>query len=235
MTKLIEIRNKDLVADSRVIANELNVEHRAVRQLIKKHQDSIEAFGYVTFEMSRTLKGRQETFCYLNEPQTTFLITLMRNSDIVVRFKEKLIDEFYRMRKALLEASMNKKNQEWLTNRQEGKLQRRETTDIIKQFVEYSIESGSKNASRYYSNISKMENKALFLIQEKFPKIRDVMNNRQLSFIKSADIIVEEAIRYGMAEGMFYKDIFKLCKARVESFADLIPRTAIPMMIEEKV
>lgn len=232
MDKVVELKNSIPVADSRIIAEGFEVEHRSVYRLVITHQSHFEDMGFLRFQIARTKNGREQKYCYLNEEQTSFLVTLMRNSDIVVEFKKKIVKDFYKMKTFLLDIKSNKKNQEWLTYREDGKLQRKETTDIIKQFVDYSIKDGSKNASRYYSNISKMENKALFLIQEKFPNLRDVMNNRQLSFIKSADIIVEEAIRHGMAEQMFYKDIYQLCRKRVESFADLIPRTAIPMMIE---
>jgi len=233
MSDIIQIKNSTPYVDSRVLATGFDIEHRSVRRLIETYVESFERMGFNGFEIHRNKKGREERYCYLTEKQATFLVSLMRNSDVVVEFKEHLVNEFYRMKTMLIDIAMNKKNQEWLTNREDGKLQRRETTDIIKQFIDYAVESGSNNASRYYGNISKMENKALFLIQQKFPNLRDVMNNRQLSFIKSADIIVEEAIRYGMAQGMFYKDIYKLAKARVESFSELIPKTSIPMALED--
>ncbi|MBW1853092.1 MAG: Rha family transcriptional regulator [Deltaproteobacteria bacterium] len=234
MEKLVSIKNSIPVADSRDIAKGFDVEHRSVYRLIITHQKHFEDSGLLRFEIARSKKGREQRFCYLNEEQALFLVTLMRNSDIVVAFKKHLVRDFKKMQRALNEVSLNKKNQEWLTNREDGKLQRKATTNIISLFLDYAISQGSKNASRYFGNISKMENKALFIVQEKFPNLREVMNNRQLSFIKSADIIVEEAIREGMEKEMFYKDIYTLSKKRVEAFSDLIPKTSIPMQIGDK-
>lgn len=41
----------------------------------------------------------------LNEPQATFLITLFRNTDIVINFKSELVAEFWRMREILSDLS----------------------------------------------------------------------------------------------------------------------------------
>lgn len=232
MSDILSVKNKEPVIDSRELAKGFDIEHRSVRRLIDTYIDAFKRMGFGGFQIHRTKNGREEKFCYLNEKQSTFLVSLMKNSDVVVEFKEHLVNEFHKMKSILLQLSLNKKNQEWLTNREDGKLQRRETTDTIKRFIEYAMFQGSKNADRYYTNISQMENKALFLVQQKFPNLREVMNNRQLSFIKSADIIVLEAIEEGMREEMLYKDIFKLCKKRVMAFSELIPITQIPMMIE---
>ena len=233
MSDIIMVKNNSLYVDSRVLAKGFDIEHRSVRRLIETYIESFKRMGFTGFEIHRNKKGREERYCFLTEKQSTFLVSLMRNSDVVVEFKEHLVNEFYKMKSALLEISLNKHNQEWLTNRDEGKLQRRETTNTIQDFVDYAIKQGSKNANRYYSNISKLENNSIFLIIEKFPNLRDVMNNRQLSFIKSADIIVEEAIIQGMKDDLFYKEIYQLCKRRVVSFSELIPKTSIPMMIKE--
>jgi len=232
MEKIVKLIDRDLVVDSRMLAEGFEVEHRAVKQLLRKHEEAFTRAGLVAFQMSRTKNGREESFCYLNERQSILLVTLMRNSDIVVAFKEKLVNDFLNTRKALLEALTRKQNQEWLDSRSKGKVQRRQTTDTIKRFVDYAIDQGSKNASRYYGNISKMENASLFFVEQKFPNLRDILAGNQLITISAADQIVENAIIEGMEKGMFYKDIFKLCKTRVESFSLLIPKTSVPLMIE---
>lgn len=47
---------------------------------------------------SRSTRGRPTEVVYLNEQQATFLVTLMRNSEIVVRFKVALVRAFFEMR-----------------------------------------------------------------------------------------------------------------------------------------
>ena len=72
------------------------------------------------------------------------------------------------------------------------------------------VDMGSTKAEMYYANISKMENKGLFLIQEKFKNIRNVLTGQQLQVLCSADQIVIKAIKEGMSKNMNYKDIYVL-------------------------
>jgi hypothetical protein len=41
-------------------------------------------------------------------------------------------------------------------------------------------------------------------------------------------MIVIKALADGMAQGLHYKDIYKLAKVRVEGFAEVIGKTLIP-------
>lgn len=231
METKLEIIGKSVYADSRVIADGFGLEHRSVYRLILSHKKQLESFGLLRFQIAKPKTGRPQSYALLNEEQALLLLTYTRSNQETDYFRQKLISQFTKMRKALLEISLNKNNQKWLDERKEGKLQRKQTTDIIKQFVDYATEQGSKNAQRYYANITSMENKALFFIEQKFPNLREVMTDRQLSFIKSADVIIEEAIREGLSEKMPYKEIYKLCKKRAETLADIIPKTLIPMQI----
>src|SRR6185369_2019248 len=103
-----------------------------------------------------------------------------------------------------------------LETRKAGKEVRVLTTDTIKAFVEYTKRQGSTKAEMYYANISKMENSALFLLEQTYPNLRHVLNINQLSTIKCADQIVIKALSDGMSDGLNYKDIYKLAKTRIE-------------------
>lgn len=229
---MVEIKKSVLVVDSRVLAESFGQEHRFVYRLVLSHKNQLERFGVLRFENVKPKTGRPMKIAYLTESQALMLLTYTRSRKETDDLRERLITDFMRMRKALMEVSLNKQNQQWLDFREDGKLQRRQTTDVIQRFVEYATGNGSKHAQRYYANISTMENRALFFIGQRFPNLRDAMNGRQLSFAKSADIIIEEAISEGLSSRMPYKDIFQLCKNRVERFAELIPKTTIPMSLE---
>jgi hypothetical protein len=73
-----------------------------------------------------------------------------------------------------------------------------------------------------------VQNKALFLIEQKFKNIRDILNLQQLSTVVCADKIVTKALDDGMELKMGYKDIYQLAKKRIESFADIHGKTLIP-------
>lgn len=86
---------------SLIIAQGTGVEHRAVIQLITTHLDDISDFGRVTFQMIpfETNGGIQKIkMCRLNEQQATFVISLMKNTKVVVAFKKELVKQFFKMR-----------------------------------------------------------------------------------------------------------------------------------------
>ena len=88
---------------------------------------------------------------------------------------------------------------------------------MIKDFVEYATAQGSTKANFYYKHLTSATYKALFLVADKFPgQFRDLLNSRQLSFLRSAEIVAADALKDGMAQGLFYKDIFQLAKTKLE-------------------
>jgi phage regulator Rha-like protein len=95
-------RNGEPVTTSLAISEGTQIEHKAVIQLIRKYLDDLEEFGPLTFEM-RVVKrpqggGSQSEIAFLNEPQSTLLLTYMRNSDIVRAFKKALVRAFFELR-----------------------------------------------------------------------------------------------------------------------------------------
>lgn len=223
--------NNVLVVSTLDMYEGLNVEHKAILQLVKKYETEFQDIRTFTFEMSKS-GGRPTTFCYLDEEQTTFLITLMKNSEYVVPFKRKLTKEFYKMRRFIAQQMNMKANAEYIEARQQGKLIRRTETDTIKDFVEYATAQGSQNAKMYYSNISRMQNQALFLFDQKYKNLREILDINQLSIVKIADKIVSKAIQEGMAQGLHYREIYQMVKSRIETFATLHGKSSIPQFGE---
>lgn len=206
----------------------LGVHHKAIMDLVVKYETEFQSIRTFDFSKAKSTGGRPTTYCMLDEEQATFLITLMRNSDSVVPFKLRLTREFYRMKQELIRLASQNQNAEWLEQRKAGKETRVLTTDTIKVFTEYATAQGSENAHTYYMSISRMENAALFLLEQEYKNLRDMLNIHQLSTVKSADQIVNKALLDGMDHGLHYKDIYKLAKKRVEGFAEVIGKTLIP-------
>jgi phage regulator Rha-like protein len=228
MEELVILEKKEPVTTTLIVADGMKVKHEAILKLVRKYEprfQSMKTFGF----KSQKSGGRPTSFCYLDEEQTTFLISLMKNSDVVVDFKFRLTKEFYRMKKVLSEMTVRQKNDAWNESRKQGKLSRREETDTIKEFVEYAESQGSTQANRYYANISKMENSALFFLEQKFPNLRDALTGQQLHIIATADIAVAQALTEGMNQKLHYKEIFLLAKRRIERMAEIIPKTIVPM------
>ncbi len=212
----------------------LEVEHKAIIQLVKRYETHFQDIRTFAFQMQKSA-GRPTTFCYLDEEQATFLITLMKNSSVVVKFKRRMTGEFYRMKKFIAQQMNQQANAEWLETRKSGKLIRRTETDTLKRFVEYATKQGSQNANFYYSNISTMQNKALFFLDQKYKNVRELLDVEQLWTIASADKIVIKALSEGMEKEMNYKEIYKLAKKNIEIFAALHGRSAVPIQQQVRI
>ncbi len=111
MQELITIVENEPRVSHRVVAEQTENQQKNVNELIKKYHDDFEEFGGVPFktEGDSEIKLKQEknpdyrpnkTY-YLNEPQATFLMTLLRNKPVVVEFKKKLVKAFYKQREEL--------------------------------------------------------------------------------------------------------------------------------------
>lgn len=229
MNDLVLVRDNTTLTTTKIISIETNVKHQNVLQLFKRHEGTIKNFGVIMFDSINPKKGglggRPETLYYLNENQLTYFLMLMRNSDKVIEFKIKIAKEFIRMKETLNNIAKEGINDNWSEIRLKGKVSRRKETDIIKRFIKYAVEQGSKsykkNPSLAYTNITKMENKSLFILENKVENLRDILNCKQLHEIKQADEIVEKALDDGMKQGLHYKEIYKLAKSRVELFSSL--------------
>ena len=83
---------------SKVIANMTGINHRRIKDAIRKHLSEIESFGLLGAYATESSGGRPEEIFRLNEQQATFLMTLLKNTAIVVEFKKELVRQFYAMR-----------------------------------------------------------------------------------------------------------------------------------------
>lgn len=98
MTALTLVHTKgEARADSRLIAVELQNQHKNVMELIDRYIDKFKGFGVVPFKTEKPTGakgGRPERFALLNEDQCFFLLSLSRNTDHVVDLKAKLVKAF---------------------------------------------------------------------------------------------------------------------------------------------
>lgn len=94
-----------LVVDSRLIAQELDIEHESFMETVRKYQSNVEqAFGFLRFQTGEIKgRGQPEKFVYLTEDQATFLMTLSRNTPNVVQCKVLLVSKFSAAKQLLRE------------------------------------------------------------------------------------------------------------------------------------
>ncbi|VVM99063.1 Rha family transcriptional regulator [Pseudomonas fluorescens] len=84
--------------DSRLLAEQLGNKHKNTMELIDKYADKIRRFGQLPFQTEARPVGQHgggdARFALLNEDQCYFLLSLSRNSDVVVELKADLIMAF---------------------------------------------------------------------------------------------------------------------------------------------
>ena len=95
------------VTTSEVIAVALDKEHKDVTTLAHKYEADLSEFGLVSFKTKPIRSGKggvqDKEIAILNEQQATLLITYMRNSDKVRKFKIALVKAFFEMREQIQE------------------------------------------------------------------------------------------------------------------------------------
>lgn len=231
-TELVEIIRNDVVTNSLVIAERTDNEHRAILQLIGNHEERLARWGKVEFRISnaeiksdefgitnaeikkRSNRGRPTRVAYLNEQQATFLVTLLRNNDIVLDFKAELVDQFYKMRELL----RMQRDPQWQEIRAEVKQTFRKLTDAIRDFI---IPLARKNGSvtpddKFYMNWANM----LCKIGCYNPRSRDKLSLGQLFILDQLqDIAVAEIRGLIRANLLDHKAIRRQVKLKLEGFS----------------
>lgn len=221
MNELVLIKRindtEDLYVESKLIAFKTNNNHKSIMDMIYKYENLINEFGVIAFEMRKPQNsngGRPEKIAYLNEQQTTFLMTLLKNSSEVVKFKFDLVKEFFRMREFLRE----KQSSEWQETRIKGKLCRRNETDVImSKLIPLALTQGSKNAGKLYITYSKLVNDCVGIPA----KSREKATKRILDVIYNLENLIEHVILEEVKKGTYYKDIYQICKGKCKLLVEL--------------
>ena len=180
---------------SDVIASYAQISHHAVQQMVSKHEASLEAFGQVAFEMRalQTKGGIQEFKIYrLNEEQATLLITFLKNTEPVIKFKVELVRQFYAMRSELMKRRMERTGLKPI---------RRELTDVIQEAA-----PGNKWAYKHYTDLAYKVvtgKNAAQLRQErsapKHPAAIDYMTSAEIEQVAKAQSQIAVLVEMGMS------------------------------------
>lgn len=230
MNELVKVVNGEIVVSSMDVAKRFNKRHDNVILSIKNLECS-EEFSRRNFkERDYKVRGRSYPSYDLTRDGFSFLCMGFTGKE-AAKWKEQYIKAFNAMERELLK---DKDKLEWKQARVQSKVIRKDITDTIQRFVEYATSQGSKSAAMYYANITKMEYKALGLI-EKSEKVdsnfRDTLNLMDLGFLIVAEQVAKQAIENGMERGSHYKDIYQFAKERVLGYADAIK---LPVLAAER-
>lgn len=107
MSEIVSLHHNEPMTTSLAIADGVELQHKNVLELIRKYENELMEFGPLAFETRKGAAlpqggyGKSTEFAYLNEQQSTLLVTFMRNSPIVIQFKKALVRAFFEMRDQL--------------------------------------------------------------------------------------------------------------------------------------
>lgn len=216
---LITVKQNEAYCDSSLVAKKFGIQHakvvRAIENLAKRLSmtqchPKIQPFEKVY---------RGQTFkAYLMDREFFTMLCMRFDNQKALEWQVKFNNAFYEMEERILSNIRNNKDNKFLETRQQGKLARREETDIIKDFVEYATNQGSKSAKFYYKHITNATYKALELMVQKEPKIRDALNIYELAELMLAERVAKNSLKKYMDLGRNYKDIYESVKKDLETF-----------------
>ena len=220
---LVELKRKEIFCDSHVVAKKFEYKHGYLINHIKNVMKDVSVMQGVNMFTPKVITEERE---YRGNKYTAYLMNRDFFSILAMRFKGKkafqwqagFISAFNAMEQRILTADKNATDPTWLGQREQGKIARLEETDIIKEFVEYATNQGSTKAKFYYKHITNATYKALGLMVQSKPKLRDTMNLYEVSELLLAERVAKSAIKKYMELGREYKDIYNSVKDDLLSF-----------------
>lgn len=227
--QLVAIQGKQVMTDSRVIARVFGMAHNKVIDSVRVSVDEFPSLNgksernrvpsksapVLCFE-EKIIRGKAVAVAVMNEHAFS-LVMLRFTTPRARKMQDEFVQQFHDMRLHLQAVALNKTDPAWLTARTDGKLTRREETDVIQQFVGYARAQGSQNAERYYTSLTKLVYRSLGL-----PAGRAGLSRRDIARLTVAESLVSDELQAAMDCGDEYHDAFRNAKAAVRRLGDAL-------------
>ena len=223
--ELVKLEKGQIMTDSLIFAEEFSLMHLHVLEKIRKLTNETSIVKN-QFKKDVFLNKRNREYPFYKITRDGYMTLVMemnaqgKSRILLLEKKQLFIKAFNKMEELLLKEKTNKQNLDWNKSREQGKSIRLELTDTIKNFVDYATEQGSKNSKMYYANITKMEYKALGILQENTPSLRNTLDMMQLYQLILAEDLVKKQFKKYMNEELHYKEIYLLVKQDLLRFSD---------------
>jgi len=226
MVNLVEIYEREITCDSQTVAKKFGYKHNELMRVINNlvsDLDELRGISNLPFfeEIEKEYRGTKFK-AYVMSREFFSLLSMRFRGQKALEWQMKFNTAFYDMEKALLKASENSGDHEWLKVRTQSKQMRLQQTDVIKDFVAYATSQGSKSAKFYYKHITNATYKALGLIQHKRPKLKDTLDCMELSQLMVAENVAKKSLRKYMDANEDYKSIFLLVKQDLVALSETL-------------
>lgn len=223
MNDLVEIKSKGIVADSLTVAEVFGKEHYNVVRDIEKLLIEIDTLNFEGISLNGKIRsatyidsqGRKQKKYDLDR-DTFSLLVMGFTGKKALTWKIKYIEAFNHMEAIVQQRS----NSEWLTARSEGKMIRRDETDVIKDFILYALDQGSKSSNMYYKHFTSLTNNTVGVVAGQ----RENLSHMTLSSIKLVENKISELLVEAMEDEVPYKEVYQNIKVQLATFDNLLPK-----------
>lgn len=218
---LIEVKRNKPFCDSSLVAKKFGIQHAKVVQAIERLEKRLRVTNVhpKIEKFVKEYRGQRYT-AYLMDRDFFMMLSMRFETTKAIEWQSKFITAFNEMEQRILKDINNKKDSEFIEVRGKGKQARLEETDVIKDFVEYATKQGSKSAKFYYKHITNATYKALELMVQRKPKLRDTLDIYQLSELLLAERVAKNSLKKYMDLGRNYKDIYESVKDDLNAFGN---------------
>ncbi|WP_295448072.1 Rha family transcriptional regulator [uncultured Thiodictyon sp.] len=203
---LVETRGQSALTTSLIVAEGCGATHKRAVALIRQYQDQFARLGRVDFERHpfQTQGGAQEReIALLNEDHATFLITLFRNTPVVVEFKVRLVLAFRRALNEIARLYANPPRSDLIASK------RAAHNPMMDALIEVRDEAGKITGAQHFQCENKLCN---FIVTGQFKAIDEkTLNNEQVQILR----LVRERNAALLVAGLDYESR----KRRLVSFA----------------
>lgn len=175
--ELVLNKNKEIVSSLELVnylnkLREIEYKHREAKSLLTnaeiKRGKSVELKHYTMLEIIRDefeeeINDKKILLVnYVdskNEQRPMFNLTLEQVKQVLVReskYVRRAVIKYIEVLEKELQGLKNKQHSDWLKTRENGKIVRRNLTDMIQELIPYAIRQGCSNVKFFYSNYSKL-------------------------------------------------------------------------------
>ena len=225
--KLVIRTEKETITSLELVdkINELRKEENNLKELrhdnlirVIKQEFKDERGVLMVKETQYTHSQNKQTYVYYELDFYQVIQLLMKESikvrQGVIKYIKYLENQNFLLRQAL----WNKQNTEWLETRKQGKLVRRDETDVIASLIIMAKKQGSENADKLYITYSNLVNKLVGIKS----KQRDIVSVETLEHIRLLEDLISKVVANGIENDVYYKNIYQNCKQKATELIELL-------------
>lgn len=212
MTELVYLKNDEAMTDSLKVTETFGKRHdRVIRAIENIINDSPQKWGQCFKASSYKDESGKSNKMYLMNEKAFSVLVMGFTGKKALEWKWKYAEAFEKMRSFISE----KQTTAWIETRQVGKLTRKAETDTIQRLVEYAKGQGSTHSNMLYMTYTKLANHMAGISK------RDQATTMELNNLSLIENIILHVIDTGILTRKHYKEIYKDCKARLETVSQL--------------